>query len=99
MGRADSFRFPIRVRPGASRERVGGEYGDPPELVVAVGAQAVDGAANTAVIKVLAQAFGVPRSAVELVQGATSRTKIVAVVGDSKAVSARLAELLDGAPR
>ena len=78
---------------------MGGGYGDPPELVVAVGAQAVDGAANTAVIKALAQVFGVPRSAVELVQGATSGTKIVAVAGDSQALSARLAELLDGAPR
>ena len=48
----------IRVRPNASRNKVGGTAGDPPRLVVAVQAPAVDGKANAAVIKELAAAFG-----------------------------------------
>lgn len=38
----------IRVRPNSSRNKVGGTVGDPPRLVVAVQAPAVDGKANEA---------------------------------------------------
>jgi uncharacterized protein (TIGR00251 family) len=52
-----SFLLEIRVRPNSSRNKVGGAVGDPPRLVVAVQAPAVDGKANQAVIKQLADAF------------------------------------------
>ena len=71
--------YPVRVRPGASRTRVGGGYGDPPVLVVAVSAPAVDGRANDAVIRALADALGVPSREVEIIRGHTSRTKMVCV--------------------
>ena len=71
--------YPVRVRPGASRTRVGGGYGDPPVLVVAVSAPAVDGRANVAVIRALADALGVPSREVEIVRGHTARTKMVSV--------------------
>ena len=71
--------FTVRVRPGSSRTQVGGAYGDPPALVVAVHAPAVDGRANEAVIAALAEEFGVRPRDVRLVSGQTSRTKIVAV--------------------
>ena len=51
------FLLEIRVRPNASRNKVGGTAGDPPRLIVAVQAPAVDGKANAAVIKELATAF------------------------------------------
>jgi len=41
----------IRVRPNSSRNKVGGIAGNPPRLIVAVQAPAVDGKANEAVIK------------------------------------------------
>jgi hypothetical protein len=44
-------------------------------LTVYVREQAVDGKANTAVIRVLAEHFGVPKSRVELVSGAAARIK------------------------
>jgi hypothetical protein len=79
----------IRVRPGASRTTVGGMYGD--ALVVRVTAPAVDGRATDAALAALAQALGVRRSAVRLVTGATSRTKVVDVDGADPAAVERLA--------
>ena len=48
------FLLEIRVRPNSSRNKVGGSVGEPPRLVVAVQAPAVDGKANEAVVKELA---------------------------------------------
>jgi len=90
------MRVAIRVRPGASRTRVGGAYGE--RLVVAVGARAVDGAATEAALDAVAKAFGVRRRAVTLVAGATSRDKVVQIelADDAAAAEAqtRLAGLL-----
>jgi uncharacterized protein len=87
-----AVRFAVRVKPGASRTRVGGSYGDA-ELVVAVSQRAVDGKATTACLRAVADAVGVPLRAVRLVSGATRRTKILEVTGDCAAVRARLEEL------
>jgi len=88
-------RVAIRVRPGASRTRVGGRYGD--RLVVAVTARAVEGAATAAALAALSAALGVRPRFVELVSGATSRDKVVEVADDAvdEAVRARLEALLD----
>ncbi len=86
------MRIDIRVRPGASRTRVGGAYGD--RLVVAVGARAVDGAATDAALAAVADAFGVRRRAVTLALGVTSRDKTVEIDLPDDVVRARLAALL-----
>jgi uncharacterized protein YggU (UPF0235/DUF167 family) len=78
----------LRVRPGAGRTKVGGEHGG--ALVVRVAAPAVGGRATEAALAAVATAFGVRRSAVALVTGATSRTKVVDVAGGDPAVLARL---------
>jgi uncharacterized protein YggU (UPF0235/DUF167 family) len=89
------MRLGIRVRPGSSRTRVGGAYGE--RLVVAVSARAVDGAATEAALAALADAFGVRRWQVTLVQGASSRDKVVEIsplpTGDESALAARAAAL------
>src|SRR5438445_6017315 len=75
-------RVAIRVKPGASRTRVGGAYGADGTggaLVVAVQERAVDGKATEAALKALAVALGVPGRAIRLVSGATSRDKIVEI--------------------
>jgi len=46
-----------------------------------VAAPAVDGAANAALLRLLADALDVPRRDVRLVAGATARTKVIAVDG------------------
>ncbi|GMA22581.1 hypothetical protein GCM10025864_03400 [Luteimicrobium album] len=73
------MRVAVRVRPGASRTRVGGSYGDDARLVVAVSARAVDGKATEAVLAAVADALGVRRRAVTLVSGQTSRDKVLDV--------------------
>lgn len=83
--------YSVRVKPGSSRTRVGGGYGDPPALVVAVNAPAVDGRANDAVVAALAEALGLRRADVEIVSGHTGRTKVVRVAAD---VDAHWTELL-----
>ena len=72
-------RITVRARPGSSRSRVGGTYGDPPQLVVAVNAPPVDGAANDAVLAALADALGLRPRQVTIVGGHTARTKVVAI--------------------
>jgi hypothetical protein len=82
----------IRVKPGASRTRVGGAYGD--RVVVAVSARAVDGAATEAALAAVAEAFGLRRRQVWLVAGATSRDKVVGLDLNRAAAERRVAELL-----
>ena len=91
----------MRVKPGASRTKVGGQYGEAsagqdPVLIVFVAQRAVDGAATEGVQKAVAKAFGLRRAAVELVKGLTTRTKVLELWGEDQALSARLAELLRG---
>jgi uncharacterized protein len=69
----------VRVKPGSARARVGGSYGDAGALVVAVTERAVDGRATAAALRAVAAALGVPRSAVTLLTGATSRDKVLLV--------------------
>ena len=89
-------RLTVRVRPGASRTRVGGRYGEGPDatLVVAVSARAVDGAATDAVLAALAEALGVRPWQVSLVQGRTSRDKTLEIADPPADLGVRVAALL-----
>jgi uncharacterized protein (TIGR00251 family) len=64
----------VKVKPG-SRKGPLVETDDDGQLTVYVREPAVDGQANSAVIRVLAEHFGVPRSRVELASGAGARVK------------------------
>lgn len=88
------MRVAIRVKPGASRTRVGGLHGE--RLVVAVTARAVDGAATAAALDAVADALVVRPRYVRLVSGATSRDKLLEVADEAvdDAVRARLSALL-----
>ena len=87
----------ILVRPNASRNKVGGTVGDPPRLVVAVQAPAVDGKANQAVIKELANAFGIRARDFTIVFGELGRDKRLLVSGDLAALTKRYEELQETA--
>lgn len=75
------MRLAVRVSPGAAVTKVGGRYGDtnPPVLVVWVTARAIDGKANKATVRALANALDVPRRSVRIVGGERARTKIIEV--------------------
>lgn len=90
----------VRVRPGASRTRVGGRYGEGADarLVVAVGARAVDGAATAAVLRAVADALGVRPHQVSLLRGATSRDKLLQVVDPPADLQGRLGALVEDRP-
>ena len=87
-----SFLLEIRVRPNASRNKVGGSVGD--RLIVAVQAPAVDGKANAAVIKELAQAFNCRARDFTIVFGELGRDKRLLIDGDEKTLQAKLEKLL-----
>jgi uncharacterized protein YggU (UPF0235/DUF167 family) len=81
-------RITIWVRPGAVHPGIGGEQGG--ALIVRVSARAVDGKATEAALTSVARAFGVPRRAVTLITGASSRTKVIDVAAGDPAVLAQL---------
>lgn len=91
--RPGAVRFSVRVQPRASRSGIDGLHGD--ALKLRVHAPPVDGAANEAVVDLLAAALRVPRGAVRVVAGAASRTKVVEVTGVTVAAVAALAGSAD----
>jgi len=70
---AEGTIIPIRAQPGAKRNAIVGEHDG--ALRVAVTAPPDKGKANEALAAVLSNAFELPKSAVELVSGPTSRQK------------------------
>ena len=73
----DGARLRVRVQPRSRQDDVLGWRDG--VLRVRVAAPPTDGRANEAVVDLLARAFGVPRSAVSLVSGASSRDKVFRV--------------------
>lgn len=71
--------FTVRVVPRASISKIVGEHDG--ALRVRIAAPPVDGAANAELIVTLARAFDVPRSAVEITSGHSSKLKHVSVIG------------------
>ena len=72
-------RFSVRLTPRGGADRVDGVVDG--VLRARVAAPAVDGAANQALLRLLADVLDVPRRDVRLVTGTTARTKVIAVAG------------------
>lgn len=71
----------LRIVPRASRTEIVGIQGGLVRIRLA--AVPVDGAANEALTRFLAERIAVPRSAVRVVSGHTSRTKVLEICGAS----------------
>ncbi len=68
----------VRIKPSSKK----GSFIQPSltgELLAYVREPAVDGKANKALIKLLADYYGVPKRAVSIASGHTSRIKIIAI--------------------
>jgi uncharacterized protein YggU (UPF0235/DUF167 family) len=81
-------RLAVRLTPRGGRNAIDGWTTDSegrPLLKVRVSAAPVDGAANAALIAVLSEAVGVPKSRITLTAGAAARIKLVEVAGIEEA--------------
>ena len=76
----------LHIQPGAKRTEIVGQHGD--ALKIRLAAPPVDGKANAELIRFLAERLRVPRSAIELVSGESSRAKRLRVAGTEAAVLA-----------
>ncbi len=75
----DVITLTLHIQPGAKRTDVAGLHGD--ALKIRLAAPPIEGRANEALLKFIAESFGVPVRQVELKQGGQSRHKVVAVTG------------------
>ena len=88
-----SSQLAVRVTPRSAKPGIGGWRAGADgreELEVRVAAAPTDGAANDAVVKLLAKALGVSRSELTIISGAASRHKRVAVPCDAAEARRRL---------
>jgi uncharacterized protein len=93
---ADHLRLEVRLTPRAARDLLEGEtrLSDGRRVLAArVRAVPEKGAANEALLALIAKSFGVARSRVSLVAGASSRLKSVRIEGQSATLAAALAAL------
>jgi uncharacterized protein len=77
--KSGGFALAVKVVPGASRQRVVGEYGGGIKVMVTAAPQG--GAANEAVVELLAEVLGMPRSQIQITRGHTSPRKEVFISG------------------
>ncbi len=78
----DGVRMRVRVAPRAAHARILGIHDG--ALKVSLTAPPVDGAANEALIALLAEALGVPKRAIAITHGHTSKSKTVLIRGVSE---------------
>jgi uncharacterized protein len=83
------LRVAVHVQPRASRSEIIGQHGA--ALKVRVQAPPIDGAANEALVRLLADSLGVPLRSVRGVAGATSHTKTVEIDGTTESAVRALA--------
>lgn len=76
------MRISVRVIPRSSKNEITWE-GD--TLKVRLTAPPVDGAANEALLKLLAERLDVPKRSLQIVQGATGRQKVLEIEALTKA--------------
>ena len=83
------IRVTVRLTPKAAHDRIDGIK----QGVIQARVRAVpeDGRANAALVELVAQEIGVPKSTVSVTAGKTSRLKTLLIAGDPKVLEARVA--------
>lgn len=89
-GAPGAWRLALWVQPGASRTEPAGEHDG--SLKLRLAARPIEGQANEALVRWVAERLQLPRKAVTLASGASSRRKLLAVDAplDDAALVARL---------
>lgn len=88
-----TIRISLKVVPGSTREGIAGWLGD--ALKVRVRAPAEAGRANAAVVRVVAEALGLPSEAVRIASGTSSPKKTLELDGiELEALRARIDALV-----
>ena len=87
-------RLLLKVVPGSSRDRIVGALGD--ALKIAVSKPPQDGAANKAVVRLLAGELGLPESDIRITRGHSKARKEALVAGfNIERLTSRLARFID----
>ena len=95
----DAVTLAVRATPGAKKTAMTGTYGEgaTAQLKIAVHAPPIKGRANEALIAFLAEKFHLPKSAITLISGELSRSKIFLLCGvtvaQARALLAKSAKL------
>jgi uncharacterized protein (TIGR00251 family) len=82
-GRPMKARIRLKVHPRAKRTSLAGRLGEAYKIEVAC--PPIEGKANQACMTFLAEKLGVPKSAIRIIAGLTSRTKLVEIEGMEQA--------------
>lgn len=83
-----SLTLTLHIQPGAKKTQCAGLHGD--ALKIRLAAPPVDGKANEALIRFLADTLGIPRSDITLKSGHSARRKVIEVTGVSHDTMANL---------
>lgn len=88
----------VHLTPRASRTRLGKAEADAAgqiRLKAWVNAPPADGAANRALIELMADALDLPKCDIEIRRGLTDRAKTLFIEGDPEAIAQRLKKVLE----
>ena len=91
------LRLTVRLTPRGGRNALGGVRRDQAgraQLLARVASPPVDGAANAALVKLVAKTLGVSKSAVAITSGETARIKTLEIAGDPAVLEQALEALL-----
>lgn len=83
----------LYIQPGASRSEISGLHGE--RLKVKIKAPPRDGEANEALIEFFAEILGIGKSKVEIIQGESSRQKVIWVALPPESVITSLGSLAE----
>lgn len=91
--KTDGLRVRVRLQPAGRADQVAGVIEGPDgqaALKVSVTKPPEDGKANAALIKLLAKEWKLAKTTLEVIQGQTSRNKVLSLSGDGDALAALL---------
>ena len=87
----DGVIFKVKVQPGAAKNEIVGVQGD--ALKIKIGAPAVKGKANKALVDFLAEKLGVKKSEIEITSGRTSKIKKIKMIGEGTKIKEKIQSL------